>query len=336
MPSLRNGLPTRLGSVLSGITREVPPPAPTFDTPFDGGRTKSLLLADALGSGAQPNPGLPAVQPVMGGSLWDAVHGGGDLAGHGQTDNPVGVSLDPSVTDMMNRPTRKEGPPQWLGIIADAFAGAAGKEGPYAAMMQQRHQEQAVADREEAQWTRRRSAELEDRTADANKPQYFAGNEDRVVFDPTTNSTRTVYDAPTDAQTYAGTLGYQPGSPDYTNAVQDYTLRSNGPTAVGGRIGLEGVRYGYRDALQADRLTASRENTNTRVRAAELNNLRAIKARQRGQDMTDSRTRGSASYQGRGGRGAPAAARAVDPSTGHAIVVRNGQWVDEKTGKPVG
>ena len=301
------------------------------------------LLAESVAGGMPPlsmpagaQPVQPSPQPTMGGSLWEAVHGGGGPAGLGQTDNPVGVSLDPSVKEAMNGPTRKEGPPLWLGIIADAFAGAAGKPGPYAAMLDQRRQEQAVADREEAQWTRRRSAELEDRTADANKPQYFAGNEDRVVFDPTTNSTRTVYDAPTDAQTYAGTLGYQPGSPDYTNAVQDYTLRSNGPTAVGGRIGLEGVRYGYRDALQDDRLTASRENTNTRVRAAELNNLRSIKARQRGENMTDARTRGSASYQGRGGRGSPAPARAIDPNTGHAIVVRNGQWVDEKTGKPVG
>jgi len=57
--------------------------------------------------------------------------------------------------------------------------------------------------------------------------------------------------------------------------------------------------------------------------------------RTRGQDLTDARGRGSASYQGRGGRGGGAApAVAVGPD-GHKIVVKNGRWVDAQTGQPV-
>jgi hypothetical protein len=59
----------------------------------------------------------------------------------------------------------------------------------------------------------------------------------------------------------------------------------------------------------------------------------------RGQDMTDARVRGSASYRGTGGgrgrgNGGGASAVAVGPN-GHQIVVRNGRWVDAQTGAPV-
>ena len=56
--------------------------------------------------------------------------------------------------------------------------------------------------------------------------------------------------------------------------------------------------------------------------------------RRRGQDMTDRRVRGSAAYQGRGGKGGRGGgARAV--LNGQTIVVRGGKWVYEKSGQPV-
>lgn len=48
------------------------------------------------------------------------------------------------------------GKPNWAGILADALAGAMGKPGAYAGMMQQ----QRAAEQEEAQWTRRQQSEL--------------------------------------------------------------------------------------------------------------------------------------------------------------------------------
>ena len=223
-----------------------------------------------------------------------------------------------------------------VGILGDALSGAVGQEGMYAKTMEQRRQEQTAFERGEVQYQRRRADELADRTADANKVQYFSGNEDRVAFDPTTGTSRTLYDAPTQAETYANTLGLAPDSPAYGDAIRDYVLRGYGPTAYSGKEELQADRYGRMGGLQASRLATSRRNTDARNDASILNNMRRTVTTQRGQDMTDARTRGSAAYQGRGGRGSPAAARAIDPKTGHAIVVRNGQWVDEKTGKPVG
>ena len=55
----------------------------------------------------------------------------------------------------------------------------------------------------------------------------------------------------------------------------------------------------------------------------------------RGQDITDKRGRESASFKGTGGRGRrgrggeTSAARIVNPTTGQAMVLRNGQWVPE-------
>lgn len=52
--------------------------------------------------------------------------------------------------------------------------------------------------------------------------------------------------------------------------------------------------------------------------------------RVRGQDITDKRTRESASFRGTGGkRGRAATARIVNPQTGEAMVLRNGQWVKD-------
>lgn len=221
-----------------------------------------------------------------------------------------------------------------LGMIGDGLLGAAGQPGTYAKTMEARRQDQTAFERGEVQYQRRRADDLTDRAADANKVQYFSGNEDRVAYDPSTGTARTLYDAPTAPQAYATTLGLTPGSPAYSSAIKDYVLRSNGPTAFEGRDALQTERYGFMGQLQAPRLATSRRNTDARIAGSTANSMRTTAARQRGQDMTDSRVRGSAGYQGRGGRGGGAAAVAVGPN-GHRIVVKGGRWVDAQTGAPV-
>ena len=223
-----------------------------------------------------------------------------------------------------------------LGAIGDGLLGWAGQPGTYAKTMEARHQEQTAFERGEVQYQRRRADELTDRAADANKVQYFSGNEDRVAYDPSTGTARTLYDAPTAPQAYATTLGLTPGSPAYSSAIKDYVLRSNGPTAFEGRDALQTDRYGFMSQLQAPRLANSRRNTDARTSASIANNMRTTAATQRGQTMTDARTRGSAAYQGRSGRGGGgnAAAIATGPN-GHQIVVKGGRWVDAQTGAPV-
>ena len=58
---------------------------------------------------------------------------------------------------------------------------------------------------------------------------------------------------PADFQEYATTLGLQPGTDEYNEAVQDYVLRANGPTAQDGRESLEGVRQDNRVSLEGVR-----------------------------------------------------------------------------------
>lgn len=59
-----------------------------------------------------------------------------------------------------------------------------------------------------------------------------------------------MYQAPSDAEQYASTLGLNEGDEGYADAVMDYTLRSNGPTAYEQRRQLEDQRFGNRVSLR--------------------------------------------------------------------------------------
>lgn len=96
-----------------------------------------------------------------------------------------------------------------------------------------------------------RQWKVEDLAAQRNAPQYFNSGHDRVRLDPQTGQSQVVYDGPEDYQTYAGTLGYDPGEDGYEDAVQDYVLRGNGPAAQAARRALEATRASQRLLLRA-------------------------------------------------------------------------------------
>ena len=132
-----------------------------------------------------------------------------------------------------------------------------------------------------------------------------------------------------EAEQYADTVAKH-GTTEWGQAVKDYVLKGNGPTAID-----------HSQALLDDRLDTSRRNTDVRAGVSRRgqdfshqDRQRGFDVRTHGQDLTDSRVRGSAAYQGRGGRGGGSAAVAVSPD-GHRIVVQNGRWVDAQTGQPV-
>jgi len=144
-----------------------------------------------------------------------------------------------------------------LGNLGDAFSGNAGQPGSYAAFKAGQRQRQQALDDRNALWARLdaqraedRQWRVEDRNAQLNAPQYFMSGRDRIRLDPETGQSAVVYDGPTDFQEYADLMGLEPGTEDYRNAMQDFVLRSNGPTAQAGRIDLEGVRQGNRMALR--------------------------------------------------------------------------------------
>ncbi|WP_310224581.1 hypothetical protein [Sphingobium xenophagum] len=148
-----------------------------------------------------------------------------------------------------------------LGALADGMAGAAGMQPTYGPNKNRQRQQQAEWERLDAQRRQDRAWAEQDRDAKLAQPQYFMSGRDRVMFDPVTGSAQTIYDGPADFEEYASLLGLEPGSDEYNEAVQDFVLRSNGPTALegrqelenlrqGNRVSLEGVRHGNRAALR--------------------------------------------------------------------------------------
>ena len=85
-----------------------------------------------------------------------------------------------------------------------------------------------------------------------------------VQYDPNSGSVGELYDGAEDFETYAATQGLEPGTQEYFDAVQDYVLKGDGPTAyqhdrglddyrTGNRIKVEGVRQGNRMGLEGER-----------------------------------------------------------------------------------
>jgi hypothetical protein len=145
-----------------------------------------------------------------------------------------------------------------VGNLGDALSQIGGGQATYAPAMRERARQLAEAQRQQAEWQRQdgqraedRQWQVEDRDYKAQAPQYFMSGNDRVQYNPATGEATTVYDAPEEYQTYAQTLGLKPEDDGYDQAVQDYVLRGNGPTALQGRQALEGERQSNRMQLRA-------------------------------------------------------------------------------------
>jgi hypothetical protein len=100
--------------------------------------------------------------------------------------------------------------------------------------------------------------------ADAYSTHHAAANvnpgEQRLFGNP--NAGGKVYQAPTAAEQYAGSLGKAPRTSGYNTALQDYVLKGSGPTAFGydaalddhrtaNDVGVEGLRQRNRMGLRS-------------------------------------------------------------------------------------
>ncbi len=226
------------------------------------------------------------------------------------------------------------------GIFGDMLAGVAGRPGMFAQTMQRRRELEEQRSAEEARWHRDRNAKREDDL----RPRVEQVGDALGMLDPQAQKFEPFYRRPQAFEAYAEAQGYEPGTPEYAQAVEDYRLGSWSDPALENRTGLEEVKSDDRLEFEAFKAAKRLRELNLRLgvtrRGQDLTDSRVRRGqdigsrdRVRGQDMTDSRVRGSATYQGRGGRGA--AARAINPATGQAAVLKNGRWVDERTGKPV-
>lgn len=166
--------------------------------------------------------------------------------------------------------------------------------------------------------------------------------------DPTAPSFQSFYTAPGAPEQYALARGFQPGSAEFADAVQEFRLGSWSDPAMAARTELEGTRYGYRESLQDDRLATSRRNTDVRAGATRRGQDMTDRRGRRGQDMSDARGRvgqqmgdargrQGAGFNREGGASVPKGEgeTATNPKTGHRIRVIGGKWVDLETGRPV-
>ncbi|MCA1653665.1 MAG: hypothetical protein ABR588_05895 [Sphingomicrobium sp.] len=252
-------LPGALGTNLDAFGSAVTPNQPTVDplaplpaavVPINGAKpplgTPPFALPHPDTGGAQQTTALsPAVQP----------HGVGEILAQLLNQHAAPQHGLMGFLDRVANPTNA------LGQIGQALLAASGGPiGNAVTLLQDQHQRagQAALQQqhyaiEQMQHDQGRQDQLDERTYQHNKPEFFSGKDDRVKYDPITGTASTVYDAPTEAQTYAGTLGYTEGTPDYNKAVEDYTLRNNGPTALQGLLTLEGARFGDRTKLEDQR-----------------------------------------------------------------------------------
>jgi hypothetical protein len=192
----------------------------------------------------------PAAMPQMG-------------AGGVPTASGRGFDYDAALAALMPQKPKSKGifgsGLKWYdiaGLLGDALTGASGGNGhAYADRMLSQRMEQ---DRRRFE-TMRSLTEWKHRdydrqnAADLQAAQPFTLGRSRYRFDPATGQTTTLQTAPMDFETYASSQGFEPGSPEYNAAAQDYILRGNGPTAVGLDASLDDYRTGNRMRLETQR-----------------------------------------------------------------------------------
>lgn len=247
-------------------------PPPFYGTPGIGDGILERMNFDAMpavpqnGLAATPanatagGPGRMAFRGV--GSTGASTPATGTLASLMPLDVPLASSGlgSPMVAPMPGVEPKKAGffdrDGGWrdvLGALADGMAGAAGGQPVYGPMKMRQQQQQAEWARQNQQRQQERRWQVDDRDWKAKQLDYFNSGKDRVAFDPVTGQSKVIYDAPEDFEEYASLLGLEPGSAEYDEAMQDYVLRANGPTAQAGRESLEGVRHGNRVSLEGVR-----------------------------------------------------------------------------------
>ncbi|MFC4293568.1 hypothetical protein ACFO0A_00690 [Novosphingobium tardum] len=176
---------------------------------------------------------------------------------------------DAAMAAMMPKPHKKDTLKTIASILAPALMGMSGNQAGANAFIAN------MAQRRDAQRTQRLNAinaiarwrhddYARQQGADLRAAAPFTIGRDRLQYDPNSGDVATLYDGQEPFEQYAADMGLEPGSDDYFNAVQDYVLRANGPTALahdrtlddyrtGNRLKIEGVRQGNRESLEGIR-----------------------------------------------------------------------------------
>jgi hypothetical protein len=212
--------------------------APRFNAPgapgmFAAGRPPMIAEREPLNFGAPMPDDILGTKPIGTPGIGDGV-----------------IPSDPRIAKAMQPKFFGKGGKGWtiMGILGDAMAAAGGGQPTYLPAMQERQkreleQQRWLAEQKVAQakfdWERRK---------DMRPDVKVLGR--TAISIPFEGDPSVLYQAPSDAEQYASTLGLSEGDEGYADAVMDYTLRSNGPTAYEQRRQLEDQRFGNRVSLR--------------------------------------------------------------------------------------
>ncbi|WP_417592548.1 hypothetical protein [Parasphingorhabdus sp.] len=175
----------------------------------------------------------------------------GGIFGRNRTSQQPPLQRPESLPDTRSKHIFGKGGVGWdvMGTIGDTLLQRNGNAPVYAPYMKQKlarraEQEKSIA---RQQWEydmaqQQREWMAQDKDAAQRAPQVFMSNGDRVQFDPVSGESTVLYDGQEPFEDYAQGLGLEPGTPEYTRALQDYVLKSSGPTANDYDVKLDGVR----------------------------------------------------------------------------------------------
>ena len=186
-----------------------------------------------------------------------------------------GFDYDAALTSMLPQQKKRSTLQKIAGVVAPVLMGLGGNQAGANAFFanqqsrrdaDERQRNSAISTIERWKYddfARRQGADLR-----AGAPRVIGRS--MVQFDPNSGGVNELYDGPEDFETYAETMGLEPGSQEYFDAVEDYVLKSDGPAAyerdtglddyrTGNRLKIEGARQGNRlgleDVRQRNRIT---------------------------------------------------------------------------------
>jgi hypothetical protein len=116
-----------------------------------------------------------------------------------------------------------------LGTLLDGLAVAAGGQAGYWPGVQKNREWQAKQKRQEAEDAFEREKFAWQKKKDSRPEVRAVGRS--IVSLPFEGLPKVVFSAPSDAESYAASLGLKEGDEGYSDAIMDYVLKSSGPTA---------------------------------------------------------------------------------------------------------
>jgi hypothetical protein len=231
---LKNGQPATAGwgSLADMVTQ---PPAPQ---PPSSGQGLGSLFPSRTGQDWGDEP--PEMAPLPSGRMADSFV------------DPARLKVDvPNISPPHIKPRFFDKNGAWrdtLGTLLDGLAVAAGGQAGYWPGVQKNREWQAKQKRQEAEDAFEREKFAWQKKKDSRPEVRAVGRS--IVSLPFEGLPKVVFSAPSDAESYAASLGLKEGDEGYSDAIMDYVLKSSGPTAYSNRMTLEDLRSGNRQELK--------------------------------------------------------------------------------------